>query len=78
MDNALKNINFTGVLIQHDDITNEIKKILLNYFDVVVKIFSGEISLKYLIDMSKYEGMTDILKGLELADQNYDKKIIIP
>lgn len=78
LDNALKNINFTGVLIQHDDITNEIKKILLNYFDVVVKIFSGEISLKYLIDMSKYEGMTDILKGLELADQNYDKKIIIP
>lgn len=77
LDNALKSSNFDGVLVQHDDITNEIKRILVNYFNIVVKIFSGEMTLQYLIDMAAYEGMVDILKGLELANQDNDKKIII-
>lgn len=77
LDNVLKNSDFKGVLVQHDDITNEIKRILVKYFNIVIKIFSGEMNLQYLIDMSKYEGMTDILKGLELANQDNDKKIII-
>lgn len=77
LNKSLQGCDFNGVLVPHDDITNEIKVVLSNYFSIVVKMFSGEISLQYLIDMSKYEGMSDILKGLELANQDPEKKIII-
>ena len=65
------------MLIPHDDITNEIKRFLTGYFSLLVPIFRGEKSLNYLIDMSKYEGYVDILKGLELANDDSSKKILI-
>ena len=74
---SLDKKDYLSMLIPHDDITNEIKRFLTGYFSLLVPIFRGEKSLNYLIDMSKYEGYVDILKGLELANDDSSKKILI-
>ncbi|ULJ67714.1 hypothetical protein [Wielerella bovis] len=72
---ALDKSDNLSKLIPHDDITHEIKIILIQYFNLLLPVFSGEYSLQYLIDMSKYEGYIDILKGLELSDLSHEKKL---
>ena len=75
---SLDKSDYLSRLIPHDDITNEIKQFLLGYFKLLIPIFTGEKNLQYLIDMSKYEGYVDILKGLELANNDGTMKILIP
>ncbi|WGE68099.1 hypothetical protein NYR77_03450 [Actinobacillus equuli subsp. haemolyticus] len=68
----------TNILIPHDDITNEIKNTLIGYFDLLVKVFNNEITIEYLIEHCKYEGLIAMEKGLEGASVSITNKIIIP
>lgn len=64
-------------LVAHNDITNYIKEELKSYFNIIVKIFNNEMSLKQLIDIAKNDGKNEIIKGLNLANLDGRDKISI-
>ncbi|WP_243757087.1 hypothetical protein [Shewanella algae] len=68
----------TATLVNPDEIQHEIKHILRGYFDIVVALIRGEITLKRIIQESKWEGDSVLPTGIDSAEPTNDSKLILP
>jgi hypothetical protein len=71
--------NFPGsILIHPDEIQREIKNILRGFFDIVLSIINGTITVHELIKELTYEGLSVFKSGVDAAKVTTDEKIILP
>ncbi len=66
------------VFIHPDEIHAEIKHILKGYFQIVVALIRGEITLLEVIDEAKYRGDRSLASGMDGGELTDDSQIILP
>jgi hypothetical protein len=67
-----------ATLIHPDEIASEIKQTLKGYFNLVVSIINGTLTIQRLIEMANYNGDSTLLAGIAASDISEARKIILP
>jgi hypothetical protein len=75
--NEAERVNPDATLIHPDEIMREIKEHLKGYFNIVVDIIEGELSIQDVIEQSMYNGDAPLLAGIAASNIITDKSIII-
>lgn len=68
----------TATLVNPDEIQHEVKHILKGYFDIVVALFRGEISIERVIQESRWKADSIIPTGIDAAEATIESKLILP
>lgn len=67
-----------ATLIHPDEIASEIKATLKGYFNLIISIINGSLTIERLIEMAKYNGDSTLLAGIAASDTSADRTIILP
>ncbi len=67
-----------ATLVHPDEIQHEVKHILKGYFDIVVALIHGEISIEQIIQESKWRGDSILPTGIDGAEPTSESKLILP
>lgn len=67
-----------STLIHPDQIQHEIKNILKGYFDIIISLIRGEISVQQVIQNTKYQGDSVLSAGLDVAEVTRESKLLLP
>lgn len=67
-----------SILINPDEIQREIKHILKGFFDIVISIINGTMTVHQLIKELNYEGQSVLKSGIEAGKFSTEEKIILP
>jgi hypothetical protein len=78
VNKAVMNNHPSSTLINPDEIQHEIKHILKGYFDIVVSLIRGEISVEEMILDAKYDGDSILSLGIDVAEVTNESKLILP
>lgn len=65
-------------LIHPDDILKEIKNTLVGYFNLVIKLINGEMTVTQLIDLSKYNDDSVLSTSIAASNIYHENSIILP
>lgn len=74
---ALADQGINATLIHPDEIAGEIKATLKGYFNLIVSIINGSLSIKRLISMASYNGDSTLLAGIAASSISADRTIIL-
>ncbi len=70
--------SINATLIHPDEIASEIKATLKGYFNLIISIINGSLTIERLIEMAKYNGDSTLLAGIFASDTSVDRTIILP
>lgn len=76
--NAVMSEHPSSTLIHPDEIQYEIKYILKGYFDIIISLFRGEITINRIIRDARYNGDSILGAGLDAAEVTSQSKLILP
>jgi hypothetical protein len=68
----------TATLINPDEIQGYIKNILKGYFDIVIALLRGEITIRRIIDEARWNHNSDLITGLDAAEPTNTSMLILP
>lgn len=78
VNKAVMNNHPESTLINPDEIQHEIKHILKGYFDIIVSVIRGEITIEQVIQDAKYDGDSVLSTGIDVAEVTRESKLILP
>ena len=74
---ALREKGISATLINSDEISLEIKKTLKAYFDLILQLRNGSLTIEHLIEIAKYYQFSPLLSGIAASSSNADRTIIL-
>lgn len=75
---AVKERFSTATLINPDEIQGHIKNILKGYFDIVITLIRGEITIERVIEESRWKNHSALITGLDAAEPKNTSMLILP
>lgn len=68
----------SATLVNPDEIQHEIKHILKGYFDIVIALVRGEVTIEHVIQESKWKSDSILPTGIDGAEPTWESKLILP
>lgn len=75
---AVLSQHLSATLVNPDEIQHEIKHILKGYFDIVIALVRGEVTIEHVIQESKWESDSILPTGIDGAEPTWESKLILP
>lgn len=68
----------SAMLVHPSEFHHELKQILNGFYDIVVDIINGKTTIRDVIDHCKYNGLTEVLSGIDASGVRGGSNIILP
>ncbi|HID1948073.1 TPA: hypothetical protein ACXGJI_005436 [Klebsiella pneumoniae] len=78
VQHAIQRTHQTATLIHPSDLQHELKDVLNGYFKIVVDIINGSVPIQRIIDHCKWNGLTEVLSGINASGIDGGKNLILP
>ena len=78
VNQAIQYIHKPAILIHPSELQHELKHVLKGFFHIVVDIINGTIPIRRIIDHCKYNGLTEVLSGIDASDVKGGSNLILP
>lgn len=68
----------SAILVNPDEIQHEIKHTLRGYFDIVLALINGYVTVEHVIQESKWKSNSIMQTGIDAAEPTWESKLILP